>query len=101
MGLLWPAYLLLLTAIPLVVVAYVLVLRRRRRFAVQLLQPVPYTAGDAKRLPMETPSAVRTDGACHRVAHPGTFAAIRKRDGGLQQDHRNAGAGRIAEHVRR
>ena len=34
MGLLWPAYLLLLTAIPLVVVAYVLVLRRRRRFAV-------------------------------------------------------------------
>ena len=35
MGLLWPAYLLLLTAIPLVVVAYVLVLRRRRRFAVQ------------------------------------------------------------------
>ena len=35
MGLLWPAYLLLLTAIPLVVGAYVLVLRRRRRFAVQ------------------------------------------------------------------
>ena len=35
MGLLWPAYLLLLTAIPLVVLAYVLVLRRRRRFAVQ------------------------------------------------------------------
>ena len=34
MGLLWPAYLLLLTAIPLVVLAYVLVLRRRRRFAV-------------------------------------------------------------------
>ena len=34
MGLLWPAYLLLLIAIPLVVVAYVLVLRRRRRFAV-------------------------------------------------------------------
>ena len=34
MGLLWPAYLLLLTAIPLVVGAYVLVLRRRRRFAV-------------------------------------------------------------------
>ena len=35
MGLLWPAYLLLLTAIPLVVLAYVLALRRRRRFAVQ------------------------------------------------------------------
>ena len=34
MGLLWPVYLLLLTAIPLVVLAYVLVLRRRRRFAV-------------------------------------------------------------------
>ena len=34
MGLLWPAYLLLLTAIPLVVLAYLLVLRRRRRFAV-------------------------------------------------------------------
>ena len=34
MGLLWPTYLLLLTAIPLVVGAYVLVLRRRRRFAV-------------------------------------------------------------------
>ena len=34
MGLLWPAYLLLLTAIPLVVLAYVLALRRRRRFAV-------------------------------------------------------------------
>ena len=34
MGLLWPAYLLLLIAIPLVVGAYVLVLRRRRRFAV-------------------------------------------------------------------
>ena len=35
MGLLWPAYILLLTAIPLVVLAYVLVLRRRRRFAVR------------------------------------------------------------------
>ncbi len=34
MGLLWPTYLLLLTAIPLVVLAYALVLRRRRRFAV-------------------------------------------------------------------
>ena len=34
MGLLWPAYLLFLTAIPLVVLAYVLVLRRRRRYAV-------------------------------------------------------------------
>ena len=34
MGLLWPIYLLLLTAIPLVVLAYVLALRRRRRFAV-------------------------------------------------------------------
>ena len=34
MGLLWPAYLLLLIAIPLVVLAYFLVLRRRRRFAV-------------------------------------------------------------------
>ena len=34
MGLLWPVYLLLLIAIPLVVLAYLLVLRRRRRFAV-------------------------------------------------------------------
>ena len=34
MGLLWPVYLLILAAIPLLVVAYVLVLRRRRRFAV-------------------------------------------------------------------
>ncbi len=34
MGLLWPTYLLFLAAIPLVVLAYVLVLRRRRRFAV-------------------------------------------------------------------
>ena len=34
MGLLWPVYLLLLVAIPLVVALYVLVLRRRRRFAV-------------------------------------------------------------------
>ncbi len=34
MGLLWPTYLLLLAAIPLVVLAYALVLRRRRRFAV-------------------------------------------------------------------
>lgn len=34
MGLLWPAYLLLLIMIPLVVLAYFLVLRRRRRFAV-------------------------------------------------------------------
>ena len=34
MGLLWPAFLLLLTAIPLIVAAYALVLRRRRRFAV-------------------------------------------------------------------
>ena len=34
MGLLWPVYLLLLIAVPLVVLAYVLVLRRRRRFAV-------------------------------------------------------------------
>ena len=34
MGLLWPIYLLLLVAIPLIVAAYVLVLRRRRRFAV-------------------------------------------------------------------
>ena len=34
MGLLWPAYLLLLAALPLVVLAYVLALRRRRRFAV-------------------------------------------------------------------
>ena len=34
MGLFWPVYLLLLTAIPLVVLAYVLVLRRRRRYAV-------------------------------------------------------------------
>ena len=34
MGLLWPVYLLLLIAIPLVVLAYVLVLRRRRRYAV-------------------------------------------------------------------
>ena len=34
MGLLWPVYLLLLVAIPLLVAAYVLVLRRRRRFAV-------------------------------------------------------------------
>ena len=34
MGLLWPTYLLLLAAIPLVVLAYALVQRRRRRFAV-------------------------------------------------------------------
>lgn len=34
MGLLWPAYLLFLITIPLVVLAYVLVLRRRRRYAV-------------------------------------------------------------------
>ena len=34
MGLLWPVYLLLLIAIPLVVLTYLLVLRRRRRFAV-------------------------------------------------------------------
>ena len=34
MGLFWPAYLLFLTAIPLVVLTYVLVLRRRRRYAV-------------------------------------------------------------------
>ena len=34
MGMLWPLYLLLLIAIPLVVLAYILVLRRRRRFAV-------------------------------------------------------------------
>ena len=34
MGLLWPVYLLLLAAIPLLVMAYVLVLRRRRRYAV-------------------------------------------------------------------
>lgn len=34
MGLLWPTYLLLLAALPLVVLAYALVLRRRRRFAV-------------------------------------------------------------------
>ena len=34
MGLLWPAYLLFLVTIPLVALAYVLVLRRRRRFAV-------------------------------------------------------------------
>ena len=101
MGLLWPAYLLLLTAIPLVVLAYVLALRREEAVCCPLLQPVPHTAGDAKRLPVETPSAVRPDGAGHRVAHPGPLEAIRKRDGGFQQDHRNAGAGRIAEHVRR
>lgn len=47
MGLLWPAYLLLLVAIPLVVLAYLLVLRRRRRFAVHysslslLMQAMP------------------------------------------------------------
>ena len=35
MGVLWPVYLLLLAVIPLLVAAYVLVLRRRRRFAVQ------------------------------------------------------------------
>ena len=35
MGFLWPVYLLLLAAIPLVVVLYVLVLKRRRRFAVR------------------------------------------------------------------
>ena len=34
MGLLWPVYLLALAVIPLLVLAYVLVLRRRRRFAV-------------------------------------------------------------------
>ena len=34
MGLLWPAYLALLVAIPLIVAVYVLVMRRRRRFAV-------------------------------------------------------------------
>ena len=34
MGFLWPAYLLLLAAIPLIVGAYVLAMRRRRRFAV-------------------------------------------------------------------
>ena len=34
MGLLWPIYLLLLAAIPLVILVYVLVLRRRKRFAV-------------------------------------------------------------------
>ena len=34
MEFLWPSYLLFLVAIPLVVLAYVLVLRRRRRFAV-------------------------------------------------------------------
>ena len=34
MGLLWPAYLLILAAIPLVALVYILVLRRRRRFAV-------------------------------------------------------------------
>ena len=47
MGLLWPAYLLLLIAIPLVVLVYLLVLRRRRRFAVRysslslLMQAMP------------------------------------------------------------
>ena len=35
MGLLWPVFLFLLIAIPLIVAAYALVLRRRRRFAVQ------------------------------------------------------------------
>ena len=35
MGLLWPAFLLLLTAIPLIVAVYVLALRRRRRYAVR------------------------------------------------------------------
>lgn len=35
MGLLWPVYLLILAVIPLLLLAYVLVLRRRRRFAVQ------------------------------------------------------------------
>ena len=34
MGLLWPDYLLILAVIPLLVLAYVFVLRRRRRFAV-------------------------------------------------------------------
>ena len=35
MGLLWPVWLLFLAAIPLIVLAYLLVLRRRRRFAVR------------------------------------------------------------------
>ena len=34
MGVLWPTFLVLLAAMPLIVLAYVLVLRRRRRFAV-------------------------------------------------------------------
>ena len=34
MGLLWPAFLLLLIALPLVLMAYVLVIKRRRRYAV-------------------------------------------------------------------
>ena len=34
MGLLWPACLLLLMALPLIVMAYILVMRRRRRYAV-------------------------------------------------------------------
>ena len=34
MGVLWPVFLLLLAALPLIVLAYVLALRRRRRFAV-------------------------------------------------------------------
>lgn len=35
MGLLWPAFLLLLIAIPLIIAVYVLALRRRRRYAVR------------------------------------------------------------------
>ena len=99
MGLLWPAYLLLLTAIPLVVLAYLLVLRRRRRFAVHysslslIRQAMPGGTRWKRHLPFVL--IVLALGLLILAL----LAPLCQCDGRLQQDHRRAGAGRIAEYV--
>ena len=101
MGLLWPDYLLILAVIPFLVAAYFLVLRRRRRFAVQYssLSLIRQAMPAGFRWRRHLPFALLMH-RCH-AAYPGPCTTVHKRDRGLKPDHRHAGAGRFAEHVRR
>ena len=100
MGLLWPAYLLLLATLPLVVLAYVLVLRRRRRFAVHysslslIRQAMPPGIRWRRHLPFVL--IVLALGAAILSAVP----PVCRCDGCFKPNDRHAGAGRFAEHVR-
>ena len=96
MGLLWPIYLLLLTAIPPVILVYVLVLRRRRRFAVHysslslIRQAMPSGFRWRRHLPFIL--IVLALALLFLALSP----PVHKCDRRLQQDDSHAGAGRFA-----